>query len=771
MAKNTLFNFIRYYLAHSPTFSFPNCTKLTLDTNQEGRHYYRFDLQIPREVFFSDKAHAYELTNHHISVYETENNNDCSLSSSHFTFYLCDEKKAEYRVHVYFDAQGALTQAPIFSVYKEETERYYPIPSEELNEEFIEFARTYADPIIGELRNQLSKKIKSLEESYRTLEKRASDLSKQLDDNLGEYVLALDKIQKTLSLLCPLVRHDYYDNIAIFIKRLKINIEQLTERNAIKQVPHKKEPSNEGPSASITQISMFPSKRQARRNQSRRKERATSSMELGKELELLSAFFEQRNEQSTEEQVRILNESYERINEISLLLDATTKTRLFKDLKNLKLLHGEILLAGENLLKHLINTAKYDLAGQLRGFHHLLNEQFFCKALKSRNHALLDFLLIHGDFRINNQPVKIGEKLYSSAVHYCFSHNSKNTAMVNCLSVLIKHGASVLVKDDKGLSLAQAVISNEEHPLRPAFTANKEQTLDSIPFYKQLRASLNCYLKANNSEEKEKAAIDRCIAVCSLAIERQISHRGYAEATIQNIKEKGEALRKKHLVGNLKEIKANLLEDKDILSSYLTLQKAYNAYKKRLPKSKFKEEANNRLEGLEALDKLLTNVAKELAQDNQFKTLKREAIKLINEKTDFYHSSRRLLEVEKSLQTTRGKGHIKKLLIEQRELMTQVTEYHKRHDPACTLEELAQSEKEIKQAKVLMNSLAQMQEDIAKLSKSLADINNFAQLFFAQSNTPSQENSMPNATEDRFEELDSSEEAKEAEYRTTLFTL
>lgn len=82
--------------------------------------------------------------------------------------------------------------------------------------------------------------------------------------------------------------------------------------------------------------------------------------------------------------------------------------------------------------------------------------------------------------------------------------------MASCLSTLLRHGASILVKGTNGLPLAHTILSTPQHPLRPALEENKSLTLQSRYFYAQLANLVQNYIMTGvvDSERKEKLTRD-----------------------------------------------------------------------------------------------------------------------------------------------------------------------------------------------------------------------------------------------------------------------
>lgn len=519
MARNTLFNFIKHHVIASKTISLPNCTGLIKDTNKNGCTYYRFDLQINKRISFSDIQHRYMLEDHHISVYEIEKNDDPSLSQYHYTAHFRDEENTRYQLHVYLNDKDVLTKEPIFSIQNEKSDGFTPIRSKQLKDGFVELARSNIEPIMGELRNQLTNKVQGLEDSYNALEKHACTLSTNLDTNRIKYLNTLGKIQKTLGNLIPLVRHDHYDKIQLFVTSIKKSIEQQSTKTnkTSDKAPKKGTTLNATPRTTNSEFSIS---RKKNRRQHSNHHTNKETLNLAEELNILRSSLTNLSDKSYIDQVRIVSEVYADLNALLLRIEDTSNVLSLTNLTMLKNLHGDIVNMGTNLLHALIKEKHYAIAGQLRAFHYLLTVQFLAQTLKNRDSALLNFILENGDFAINDQRLTIKGKSYTSAVQYCSSVDSKETPMADCLSILIKHGASVFIKGEDGLPLAYSILSDSKHPLRPAFTSlNKNQTVESISFYRRLITELRYYLSENTLDGANYEKISEAISEYSSRIE------------------------------------------------------------------------------------------------------------------------------------------------------------------------------------------------------------------------------------------------------------
>lgn len=717
MARNTLFNFIKIYVINSKTASFPNCLGLIKDKNKEGHNYYRFDLQ-NNNVLFADEYHEYKLKGHHLSVYEIEKSNDPSLSQYHYTAYFYDNEGSTYQLHVYFDDKDNLTKNPVFSICSEDARTFTLIKREHLNDAFIELATSSITPTISNLRKQLSDKVQALEESYKALERRASDLSTTLDDNQVEYIQALNRTERTLMRLTPLVRHDHYAQIQVFIHRLQMSFAKHNpkESNSSEKSLSVALTPRDNPATTLSEHSLF-------KNKKRRTTAKPLPLNLEQELDILENSFSQWISATTYSvQTPIIADSYARLNELSLRLEDSQKTQL-STLKKLKGLHGKILKAGENLLRSLVKEGRYDLAEQLSAFHYLLTVQYLSTALQSRNHELLDFLLRNGNFTINNQPLTVKDKFYPSMVHYCCSQDSPKTPMVDNLSVLIKHGASLLAKDDKGLPLAHSILSSDiTHPLWPAFTANKAQTIDSISFNKQLIADLDRYLRENKLNSEEIHLIENAKQNYSLAIQQSLMKAEYSSPTGKKLNEQIDIMKTKH--GVLQKIMSAVRKDSEILEQIEILNRGSIAYMKRLPRYQRRNEANAKFDVFDKVDKLFESYD---LDDLNFQSVRQNIIKFLKRAIKINQVKERLLDVQVALKKSyAGKPSTKRkqLAVEENTLIERIKNLQNKYSflPSAEKQESLQFDTQLKNLNDSLKSLEALKEQLNSYSKIMNDL-------------------------------------------------
>jgi hypothetical protein len=149
------------------------------------------------------------------------------------------------------------------------------------------------------------------------------------------------------------------------------------------------------------------------------------------------------------------------------------------------LLQSAILTTGKNLLETLLLKREFELADALRNYTIYLPNTFIAISLATGNEKLLDFLLTHGECTINT--FLIGGL---SPVRFCFERHNSKFPKIECLSVLIKHGVSLMVSAEDGLPIAYHILTTIQHPLNKALLDNAEKTLARKGFYRALIKSL-----------------------------------------------------------------------------------------------------------------------------------------------------------------------------------------------------------------------------------------------------------------------------------------
>lgn len=505
MGKNVLFNFIDLYITESHT-AIPSCQSLKKDTNKLGCEYYRFELNHNRRVELQDEHYIYTLKNHHVSVYSTESLANPFLSQYHYTAYFKDQNGTDYQLHVYLNDKNEMTTEPVFSIWQNDD--FKPIANEQLHEHFINLACTYAKPIVKNLREQLSATVKKLEAEYKIIEANATQLSTSINDNYEQYTACLRELVAITKQITPLLRNNYYQNASRFIQQLLTEVSDgyehqknqfsiLSQERELPALLDDDEPSDEKITFSVQKNRSQTTHKKLMTQQSAQKQyikQPDASYFDNTVLQITTEFNKLANA-NDEECAKKLGDLLARINALSLTLEHVS----IHSLTNLQSLHQKIHKKGEALFPNLLLRGKFESAKLLPSFYYLL-DNYLELSLQLRNHKLLDFILSHGEVNINNMEVTVKGQIYSSPVHSCLGCDSLKMPMSDCLSVLIKHGASMFGSDHSGLPIAHTILSNHL-PLKKAFYAHRETTIASIQFYKQLISILNIYLANNQTPQ------------------------------------------------------------------------------------------------------------------------------------------------------------------------------------------------------------------------------------------------------------------------------
>lgn len=534
MAKNTLFNFL---FKNETTVQLPQGHKLVLDTNKESQNYYRIECPTQVNIVVNDKENEYELDNHHVSVYQNEYRHNPKLSQYHYTAEFTNQLGGRYRLHVYFNAFDNLL--PNIAFEKETNNGYELVDNKDLKKQFIILALKHTVPLMKKLRQQHNETIRLLEARYNEYDERLAELFDSRKEDTIEALQITKAACDILRELIPLVRSSNYAKVLRFHE---MAAHSLREQHAIQVaadatsqikdlhntsidahedissraevMPRPAVSAVEVPAADVTfsqaevaataDIAALP---KMKKNASKKSStRATHKLEL--ELKKLSSQFAKLSESSKEVQTKKIEQLLSKTYAIGLIYEHQIK---LKDLQQLQKIRRDLHKLGASLLPNLLLNKQFELAALLTSFHHLLrDEKYLNLALQTRNSELLDFILEYSDIDVNNQPVIVRKTSYPSAVHACFYEHSGSNSMIECLSVLIKHGGSLFVPDNKnkGLPIAYSILSGDTHPLFKALLMNRDKTIDSIDFLKNLTILLHAYLERNDLDIAELSSIE-----------------------------------------------------------------------------------------------------------------------------------------------------------------------------------------------------------------------------------------------------------------------
>lgn len=710
MAQNTLFNFIELYLA-KPDINLPNCRLLQRDTTEEGKEYYRFELEENHPVQFTDDQHTYTLYSHHVSVYKTESQSNPFLSQYHYTAYFEDEQGTRYRLHVYFNDKNEMTTQPVLSIQQQDG-NYTPVASEQLNAAFIHLASANAKPLIKHVRKQLMEIIKDLELSYKDLEEEASQLSVSLARNYENYIAKLTEISATIEHLIPLVNHKHYQGTQKLMARMRIAVverygqkqDEQREPQTSPQTESQPKPSNKGkqPGNKVS-----PAKKSTHQPTYR-------PSQFDKEVQAIASQFAKLGRENDEIRTTKLAELLAKTYELSLLLEDKKTVASLPSLVKLDALHKKLYEAGEKLFPRLLINGQFKLAERLSAFHYLL-DNYLDSALQNRNHQLLDFILKYGDVNINNQEVTVKGMTYPSAIHCCLDCDSPKTPMVDCLSVLIGHGASTL-------PIAHTVLSTLHHPLKKAFSAHRDKTIESIPFYKQLISLLKLHLEQAPSalmDEVTRRKFEEAITSYQVCIKDLAMGPLPDNASAKKLVEQTATFREKH--GETEAVE-RVRNDPEIIAAKQLLQLRTKIFLQKLKPEQRREYNRLCAKNLGNIDKAMDHFGIKL---DDYEVLKQHALRFYKNATALIDKQIELLNVQKQIlryQTiTKPSKRYKKLLVQQNELLVEIQAL----DAQCSVKDLTEIQQLEEGESHAMDALPQLFGsllNIANLPSKWADL-------------------------------------------------
>lgn len=453
MAKNYLFSFIKNDLVSSSEFK---NFKLKKSVNHDDQEILVYELNLGLETIVA-VVDGVQLTlvEHHITFFEKTKKDH--PSQYHYTAALKDQRGRKYTLHVYFNHNDKITDLTNLSEDgKEALGSLAPV----LGEHAIDQTRQ----IIGELRNLHQNKVKQLQEEYLSSESQLTTLSVNMEKNLQDYLVVLDNTINCLAKLCV------YGNFSAHLKLFN-NIRRSLSSTEIKPMKVEVDSDEESP--------------ELLREENVKMAQEKPPAVLLDEVE--PHFVSYQKETEASKKVEVFSLLHAKVQQL-LFLSKGQQTQLTKgDLSRIRKLVSFVDTEGKELLGKLLLNNLFDLALKLKNLARKLPASFLKTALATDQFKLLDFLLCHGDFAINTVTVED-----VPLVLYCFLNHSDKTPKVDSLSVLIKHGASLLIKH-QGLPVAFYIMESDTE-LKKAITAHPMETVSKTSFYDCLIQSLDCYL-------------------------------------------------------------------------------------------------------------------------------------------------------------------------------------------------------------------------------------------------------------------------------------
>jgi hypothetical protein len=355
-------------------------------------------------------------------------------------------------------------------------------------------------------------------------------------------------------------------------------------------------------------------------------------------------------------------------------------------------------------------------------------EKFLNVALQTRNSNLLDFILTHGDIDINNQSVSAHKKQYPSAVHACLQGNSPSNPMSECLSVLIKHGASLFAPDEKGLPLVYSILAGDTHPLRKTLLMNRSKTLESTDFLKKLIALLRAYLAQDNISTEEASSIELDLNSFEHQLEI-VQNSQLDDPSTRFLKKRVNHLEEKYLQSLL----SKLQKDPEVIVLNKKVQTAALELNSKYSKSQQRQAKISLYKTIEDLDKFLARVD---IESLDFDTLKARLLEDLNNDLELIEKKSKLFEVQNEIKhyTVHGKGSRKyrENLRTQERLLKEIKELEKKNSLMQDFGAMEQSFQELDSITKTLETLNQSLESLKGMS---ALLNQFSSIFSSLTNS------------------------------------
>ncbi len=393
------------------------CIKLN---NSNNLHNAEAQLSLEGPIILKDGERIYTLCSHSVVV-QSDILTYISRSAHYlYSAQLIDDHGENYFLSVRFDNEDQQIDDIDFVVATNSIHSKVQGIPHSLAMRFLYLAQNACQPIMAEIRKQLHASTTSSQEELETDNKQ---LTAQLNSN-AQLTLAsvdtLNRIQNNLDNLNVVSRKRILQNFLSILDTLEEHMYAIIEST--------NSPTNSVPTCvkSTIEVSV------ARAN------------ELKNTIEILMQSQVWLN--SLPPLIGAFVKFEAAMHEIALATYDSSNNYCLTTLLSIYGLHYFHLKTGRQLLARLLLTNQTELAKQLTHFVALDTDKLMLMGLKKFNSALLEFVILHGQFGINSTYIE--EDL--NAVNYLIKKSlSANPAEIDkiaaCLRVLIKHGASTMI--------------------------------------------------------------------------------------------------------------------------------------------------------------------------------------------------------------------------------------------------------------------------------------------------------------------------------------
>jgi hypothetical protein len=496
MKINKLYNFIRGEVDSLLTNTLHmQVTNFTLKVNKAGVNcaFYELPLNVRKELKFTN-AKTYKLLNHHISFYAVQKDNDPNLSQYHYTGYFAGEDNLRYQLHVYFDNNDQPVRSTLSANDVEQG-----FDKDDINRS-TRFALANCSNVMADIRRKHDESVTILETDYNNIEK---DLCLLSEDSAKPAIEYQEKVDAILNILKALTNYHYDERykhlLCLFENMTKLGVEIPNTSPAVTIAqPEVKKYDDTSIDQTLSIVVSKP----------RLQARIRDALAISKKL-LKTKLPAQKAE--------LLLELYEKINTLFLLAEDDKFLVTAYDLQQINSLFIDNKKSIENFLLVALMHKDFENIKPFRGVIKFFPLNWLPLALKTANEVMLDFLLEYGNFCLNT--ITVSGNL--NAVQYCYKQGKK---LLGCLTVLIKHKASLLSNAEDGLPIAHHILADKYHFFRSALLQNFDITLGSKKFYKSLIYQLEICLSDLALLDSAKAKILSCINIYNLDLMHVTTH-------------------------------------------------------------------------------------------------------------------------------------------------------------------------------------------------------------------------------------------------------
>ncbi len=479
MLLNKLYQFIINETRSNNIKSNQHLSVERFNIRSKKRHILYELPEVQQKISLEDKS--YTLLSHHVSIYEEESSKIATLSQYHYTAYFNDDIGDAFQLHVYFDRNDQMVIPALFSKKSEDGGYTNLKISEEsvvlLNQIGIDNSFSF----MTELRTQYLDKLDTLIKQFNDLEKKMSMLSLDLMQNRKQYCFTLDHIVEVLTLLSSYDYNNHNESLlTIFnhIKRSLPSVEPQAQPFENEDILNEKIVPMETVDCIDKKIALTHSV-------------VNDSIEKANQLQ---KSFRYDKGITAKNKVDLFMDFDRQVSDVLLLTLDDNYHLTVKNLTDIKSLLMVRNFEGRVLLTNMLRNSEFELAELLKNFVPYLSEKLIGIVLKKGNELILDFLLKHGQFAINTTLIDSQQ----TPVLYCYYEHTEENSKIGCLSVLIKHNVSLMVKIG-GLPLAHHLISTN-HPLLEALTNQSDKAVGRPQFFKELVYHLEMFCNNCNDE-------------------------------------------------------------------------------------------------------------------------------------------------------------------------------------------------------------------------------------------------------------------------------